>query len=98
MNLVSVQAVGCDLKAVAHFKFVQNLFNFFSGSTKRWHILTECIGTKKVLKSLSETRWFACADAINALHDSYKNIFEALTSITRNIDQEEQETRLTRCQ
>lgn len=87
LNLVGVQAVGCVLEAVAYFQFIQNLFNFFSGSTNRWKIMTECLGANKVLKSLSETRWSARADALNALQNGYNHISEALTSIARNTDQ-----------
>lgn len=87
LNLVSVQAVGCVSEAVVYFQFVQKLFNFFSSSNNRWNILIESLGEKTVLKSLSETRWSARADAISALHNGYNHIFEALLSIIRNVDQ-----------
>lgn len=87
MNLVGVQAVGCVSEAVAYFQFVQKLFNFFSSSNNRWKIIKECLGGQNVLKSLSETRWSARADAINALHNGYNHIFEALLLIAKNTDQ-----------
>jgi len=86
LNLVGVQAVGCVSEAVAYFQFVQKLFNFFSSSNNRWKMLKECLGEQKVLKSLSETRWSAHADAINALHNGYNHIFEALLLIAKNTD------------
>ncbi|XP_025420677.1 zinc finger MYM-type protein 1-like [Sipha flava] len=87
LNLVGAQAVGCVSEAVAYFQFVQKLFNFFSSSNNRWKILKECLGGQKVLKSLSETRWSARAGAINALHNAYDHIFEALLLIAKNTDQ-----------
>lgn len=39
------------------------------------------------MKSLSETRWSARADALNALQSGYNNVYEALTSIGYNNDQ-----------
>lgn len=87
LNLVGVQAVECVTEAVAFFQFVQKLYNFFSASTKRWKILTEHLGVNKVLKPLSETRWSARANAINALQNGYLNISEALLSIASDINQ-----------
>jgi len=87
LNLVGVQAVGCVSEAVSYFQLVQKLFNFFSSSTNRWKILKGCLGGQKVLKNLSETRWSARADAINALHNGYNHIFEALLLIAKNTDQ-----------
>ncbi|XP_022160822.1 uncharacterized protein LOC111026937 [Myzus persicae] len=87
LNLVGVQAVGCVSEAVSYFQLVQKLFNFFSSSANRWKILKVCLGGQKVLKNLSETRWSARADAINALHNGYNHIFEALLLIAKNTDQ-----------
>jgi hypothetical protein len=63
------------------------IVQFFLSSNNRWKILKECLCEKKVLKSLSETRWSARADAINALHNGYYHIFEALLLIAKNTDQ-----------
>ncbi len=87
LNLVGVQALGCISEAVAYFQFVQILLNFFSSLNNRRKILKECLGGQKVLKSLSETRWSARADAIYALHNGYNHIFEALLLIAKNTDQ-----------
>ncbi|XP_025194272.1 uncharacterized protein LOC112593901 [Melanaphis sacchari] len=87
LNLVGVQAVGCVSEAVAYFQIIQKLFNFFSSSNNRWKILKECLGGLKVLKILSKTRWSARADAINALHNGYNHIYEALLLIASNTDQ-----------
>lgn len=87
LNLVGVQAAECVTEAVTFFQFVQKLFNFFSASTKRWKILTEHLGATRVLKSLSETRWSARANVINALQNGNLNISEALSSIANDINQ-----------
>ncbi|KAF2889967.1 hypothetical protein ILUMI_16206, partial [Ignelater luminosus] len=61
------------------------LYNFFS--THRWNTLTEYLGSKKVLKSFSQTRWFARADAVSALQEGHKQIIEALMSIAEDTEQ-----------
>lgn len=77
LNLVGVHAAGCVLEATTFFDIIQKLYNFFSGSTYRWNKLTEHLGSKKILKSLSPTRWSARADAVSALHKGHKQIIEA---------------------
>lgn len=49
--------------------------------------MTVCSGVYKVLMFLSETRWYAHADAPNTFRNSYNHIFETLTAIARNTDQ-----------
>lgn len=43
LNLVGVHSVDCCIEAVHFFGFLQCLFNFFSGSTHRWDILTNSL-------------------------------------------------------
>ncbi|KAG6456299.1 hypothetical protein O3G_MSEX009659 [Manduca sexta] len=74
------------------FEMIQKVYNFFSGSTYRWNILKEHLGLKKVVKSLSQTRWSARADAVSALHEGHKQIKEAFISIAKDTEQA-QETR-----
>ncbi|GBP54047.1 hypothetical protein EVAR_85350_1 [Eumeta japonica] len=52
-----------------------------------WNMLTEHLGSKKVVKSLSQTRWSARADAVSALHGGYKRIIEALITIANDTEQ-----------
>ncbi|XP_070527386.1 52 kDa repressor of the inhibitor of the protein kinase-like [Cardiocondyla obscurior] len=87
LNLVGVHTAGCVLEVTSFFQLVQNLYNFFSSSTYRWNILTECLSLNKVIKCLSETRWSARADAVSALHRSYKQILKTLISIANDTDQ-----------
>ncbi|XP_025414833.1 zinc finger MYM-type protein 1-like [Sipha flava] len=81
LNLVGVRAAECVMEAVSYFQFVQKLYNFFSSSTYRWSIMKKCLGSHHVLKSLSETRWSARADAVTALCNGYKEILDALKTI-----------------
>lgn len=87
LNLVGVHAAGCVPEVSQFFEIVQKVYNFFSGSTHRWNMLTEHLGSKKVVKSLSQTRWSARADAVSALHGGYKQIIEALITIANDTEQ-----------
>jgi len=54
------------------FRFFSGLCTFFSASTHRWSALKDNLGTKElVVKSLSDTRWSARADAVKALCAGY---------------------------
>jgi len=61
LNLVGVHSDDFCIEAVSFFGFLQCIFNFFSGSTHRWDILTNTLdknvkGRLLVLKSLGQTR------------------------------------------
>ena len=82
LNLVGCNAVDCCVQAVSFFGFIQMLYNFLSGSTHRWSVLNNLVSNDSLtVKSLSETRWSARADATSALLQSYANIKEALDEI-----------------
>lgn len=88
-NLVGVHSVDCCIEAVSFFGFIQCLFNFFSGSTHRWDILTNTLdknvkGCLLVLKSLSQTRWSCHSDSCQALTHNYIQIIKALKCISEN--------------
>lgn len=83
LNLVISVAVECCPQVVSFFGFLQNLYNFFSASTHRWEILTSSLSDVQgerglTLKSLSGTRWSACAEATKALRKGYICITNAL--------------------
>jgi hypothetical protein len=93
LNLVGVSAVDCCVDAVSFFGFVQTIYTFFSASTHRWSILKENLSTKGiVVKSLSDTRWSARADAVKALCAGYDGIKSALYEIAAD-DQQNGSTR-----
>lgn len=86
LNLVGINAVESCKAAISYFGFVQALYNFFSGSTHRWDVLTSNVDGLS-LKSLSGTRWSANADAVKALRKGYKKISETLKAISENSDE-----------
>ena len=88
LNLVGTHAVECVTEATSFFQFVQKLYAFFVVSTHRWKILTDSLGPHKVLKRLSETRWFAHADAVDALRYGYKGVERALDIIANDKDEQ----------
>jgi len=93
LNLVGESAVDCCVDAVSFFGFVQSLYTFFSASTHRWSVLKECLGERGlVVKSLSDTRWSARADAVKALCVGY----EAIKSALLNIGTDDQQNGTTR--
>ena len=77
LNLVGVSAVDCCIDAVSFFGFVQALYTFFA-ATHRWTVLSDCLsrlpGKSLTVKSLSEIRWSARADAVAALCVGYEEI------------------------
>jgi len=88
LNLVGVSAAECCVAAVSFFGFVQALYVYFSASTHRWSVLTDSLGKKGLtVKSLSDTRWSARADAVKALCAGYNCIKTALMDITSDDDQ-----------
>lgn len=88
LNLVGLSAVDCCTDVVNFFGFVQQLYTFFSASTRRWSVLSDCLGPKGLsVKSLSETRWSARADAIKALCGGYDSIRSALSEIGSDNEQ-----------
>lgn len=75
LNLVGASAAECCNHAVNFFGILQSLYCFFSASPQRWSVLTEHLPSNiNVLKSLSETRWSARADASKALMLNYDNV------------------------
>ena len=88
LNLVGVRAAECVSEVVAYFDLLQKLYTFFALSTNRWQRLLTALGPKnKILKSLSNTRWSARADAVSALYNGYKKISAILDEISRDDDQ-----------
>ena len=69
------------------------MFTFCSASTLRWSVLKECLRSHGlVVKSLSDTRWSARADAVKALSAGYMAIKTALLDISKD-DQQNGTTR-----
>lgn len=56
LNLYPPDAAKSSVKSVSLFGFLQRLFVLFSGSTKRWEVISEHIEGLS-LKKVCETRW-----------------------------------------
>jgi hypothetical protein len=84
LNLVGISAVESCVEAVNYFGVGQSLYIFFSSSPCRWNVLNEQLKCNKnplTLKSTSNTRWSADANAVKALRLGYNEIFTALLNI-----------------
>ncbi|KAI6658912.1 hypothetical protein LOD99_10905 [Oopsacas minuta] len=70
LNLIGQSAVECCSAAVSIFYFVQKLYVFFSASTHRWDLLLDVFKKFGIptLKRLSDTRWSAHHDAVDAYY------------------------------
>ena len=73
LHLVGTAAAESSTDAVRFFGIVQRLYTFLSASPQRWSKLLENLPKQSpVVKSLSETRWSARADAVKALASTTK--------------------------
>ena len=94
LNLVGRSAVDCCLDAVNCFGIINEIYTFFSSSTKRWAVLKSFLQTQsKVPKHLSNTRWEAHAKATEAILESYSAITNALSHLDSDVS-EKGDTRL----
>ena len=95
LNLVRQSAVKCCTEAVSFFDFVQKLYVFFSASTHRWNLLMDHFKPLGIptLKKLSDTRWSAHHDAVDALRIGYKVIKSVLMDMSEDYVQKP-ETRM----
>lgn len=82
LNLAGVNAVGSNKQMQLLFGKIQQLFNFFSGSTLRWEILMKSL--KVTLKPFSDTRWSSKAVAVKALYKQLPDVKCALINIIEN--------------
>lgn len=80
LNLVVNDAAKASNQIVNFFLTVQNLYNYFSSSTQRWHILKNNIKSL-TLKQVSETRWESRIDAIRPLVHEMGGIYDSLEEI-----------------
>lgn len=100
LNLCVEHAAGSTSEVIRFFMFLQNVYVFFSASTKRWQImlghLKKDLEIRKennpqerllVPKRLSDTRWSAKADATRALVSGYSSFGSALKQIYLDPDE-----------
>lgn len=84
MNLVIADSAKSSKDAVGYFGYVQKLFNFFSGATQRWSILTKHVNV--TLKSWSDVRWESRLQSIAAVRHQTKEIREALLEARETVN------------
>lgn len=80
LNLVVNDAAKASLEITSFFAVVQELYVFFSASTKRWQVLKDEIPTL-TLKPLSATRWSSRIDALRVLRHNLEKIYDALFTL-----------------
>ncbi|XP_060861796.1 52 kDa repressor of the inhibitor of the protein kinase-like [Metopolophium dirhodum] len=86
LNLVGISSAESCSQASMFIGFIQQLYYFFSASTHRWSILQlNMKHNANTIKSLSNTRWSARADACRALYNSWDKIINALVTIEDDI-------------
>jgi hypothetical protein len=86
LNLVLNDAVREVIDMQHFFETVQQIYNFFGHSIKRWNILSSFISDREresstsiTLKTLNPTRWAGCYNAIFALKVRFVEVQKALT-------------------
>ncbi|KAF0688590.1 zinc finger MYM-type protein 1-like, partial [Aphis craccivora] len=84
LNLIGECAASCCLTANNFFNLIQNIFTFFSASTNRWQVLSECLTGNISIKRLSDTRWSARHDACSSLSKNWSQVLKALNEIEKN--------------
>ncbi|CAH2319537.1 zinc finger MYM-type 1-like [Pelobates cultripes] len=91
LNLVGKDAANSCSEAVRFFNFVQALYTFFSGSTRRYKKLKDQLDMRglsvSIPKKLSDTRWSCRADACQALVHGYDNIMDILFEFATDIEE-----------
>ena len=88
LHLVGTAAAESSTDGVRFFAIVQRLYTFLTASPQRWSKLLQNLPKQSpVVKSLSETRWSARADAAKALASNYKVLQNSVDAIARNSTQ-----------
>lgn len=98
--LAVVHSAQSSSEMTRFFMFLQNIYVFFSASTKRWQILLDHLKKDLLLrkeknpqerllvpKRLSDTRWSVRADATRALKAGYSSFVSALKEIYQDKDE-----------
>ncbi|KAB0805389.1 hypothetical protein PPYR_02359 [Photinus pyralis] len=84
LNLIGISAAESCSGALHYFNFVQNVYTFFSSSTRRWNTFIQNMkdSNSKRLKRVIDTRWSARADAVSALKLNYAEIKNVLHDLS----------------
>ena len=85
LNLVGVDSAESCKEAIAFFGTVQQVYNFFSGSPKRWEILKKYLPHCS-LHNISKIRWSARLDTVKPIALNLKSLRSALEVEKVNIE------------
>ncbi|CAF3375987.1 unnamed protein product [Rotaria sp. Silwood2] len=83
-NLTIEHACDCSIEYTNLFMILQELYNYFTMSMKRYYLLRKELGKSPYglsLKSLSDTRWSANYESIYCLIESYNEIINCFKLI-----------------
>ena len=95
-NLAIEHACDCSIEYTNLFMLLQELYNYFTMSLKRYYLLREELGKPPYglsLKSLSDTRWSANYESIYCVTESYNEIINCFKLIEEGA-QFDKETKL----
>ena len=85
LNLVGKSVVESNREVGIVFDYLEDLFNFFTVSTRRWELLLEKLNPgQRVVKRVTGTRWSSRYDACSAFINSWKEIMEVLDELEKN--------------
>ena len=80
LNLIGVHSAECCNDAITYFGVVQQIYNFFSASPRRWEVLKKHLGNYS-LHNISKTRWSARLDSVKPIALHLKSLINALKEI-----------------
>ena len=81
LNLVISDALKSNFNLREFFGIIQNLYNRFAASTKRWDIITSKLHL--TLKPLSNTQWEAQYNCIHAVHSDLPAVLSSLDDLLK---------------
>ncbi len=84
LNLVVNDAAKSSKDAISFFGIIQEVYNLFSGSARRWSILQKHVGKNLTVKGVSTTRWEARIKAVRPFRYAAGEIYDALYEISQD--------------
>lgn len=82
LNLVINDAISSCVEIQNFFATLQDLYNFFGNSIKRWDLLSKFTGeSDTTLKKLNPTRWSSRVNTISAIKLRFFDIIKALSEM-----------------
>jgi hypothetical protein len=83
-NLAVEHACNCSIEYINFFMLLEELYNYFTSSIKRYHVLREELHKSEYglsIKASSDTRWSANYQSIHSVIESYDEIIKCFTFI-----------------